>query len=292
MQARDLLLKLRICRGISFRGENRVYQWLRHTLHVNDGTVEVQLSVSELIRIAQIKRNNQAQFKANFLSSQIDDDMSRNQRLCAYTTIFDSDYPQLLLEAGLPPMVLFYQGNLALANRKLLAIVGSRKNSSYANAVMQSLLPKLVQSDIVTVSGMASGVDSLCHRLTIQNGGNTIAVIGTGLDYCYPRHNVNLQAVLAHSHLLLSEYPLGVSVRKHHFLERNRIIAGLVQNIIVVEAKQKSGSLITANLALNNDRNVMAVPGPIGHLLSVGCNQLIAEGAKPILTVEDILEDF
>ncbi|MHA8111144.1 DNA-processing protein DprA [Lactobacillaceae bacterium Melli_B4] len=292
MQARDLLLKLRICRGISFRGENRIYQWLKHSLNVHDGGFDVQLGVNELIKIAQIKRNNQAQFKTSFLSAQIDEEMAMNQQMCAYTTIFDSDYPQLLLEAALPPMVLFYQGNLALAQQKLLAIVGSRKNSSYANVVIQSLLPQLVQNKIVTVSGLAAGVDGLCHRLTIQNGGATIAVIGNGLDYCYPRQNMHLQAVIAHSHLLLTEYPLGVGVRKHHFLERNRIIAGLVQNIIVVEAKRQSGSLITANLALQNNRNVMAIPGPIGHSLSVGCNELIAEGAKPILTVEDILEDF
>ncbi|MBW1605561.1 DNA-processing protein DprA [Lactobacillus sp. Sy-1] len=292
MQARKLLLKLRICRGISFRGEYRVYQWLVSQLGVLDGTQEVKLSVDDLIQVATIRRNYHAQFKASFLSEQIESDMALNERMCEYTTIFDSDYPQALREAAFPPLVLFYQGDIQLAHRPLLGMVGSRKNSQYAVEVIRTLMPKLVEHGIVTVSGLATGVDGLCHKLTIANGGKTIAVIGTGLDYCYPRSNVRLQSIIAHDHLLLSEYPLGVSVRKHHFLERNRIIAGLIKNIIIVEAAQKSGSLITANLALNNNRNVTAIPGPIGHPLSVGCNQLIVEGAKPILTAEDILEDF
>ncbi|UQS86575.1 DNA-processing protein DprA [Nicoliella spurrieriana] len=292
MQARQLLLKLRICRGINFRGEYRVYQWLKQNLKVVSGKQDLDLDEQALIEIAQIKRSCQAQFRASFLSDQLESDIALNERMCNYTTIFDEDYPPNLLEAGLPPMVLFYQGNIRLAHQKLLGMVGSRKNSGYAIQTMRALVPELVKNQIVTVSGLATGVDGLCHRLTIQNGGSTIAVIGTGLDYCYPRNNVRLQSLIAHDHLLLTEYPLGVSVRKHHFLERNRVIAGLIKNIIIIEAAQKSGSLITANLALNNNRNVMAIPGPIGHCLSVGCNELIAEGAKPVLTVEDILEDF
>ncbi|MEJ6400650.1 DNA-processing protein DprA [Nicoliella lavandulae] len=292
MQARRLLLKLRICRGISFRGENRVYQWMINQLAIKSATQAVDLTVDDLIRIAQIRKSNQAQFKASFLSAQIESDIVLNEQMCQYTTILDADYPALLLEIAFPPVVLFYQGNLGLTKHKLLGMVGSRRNSNYARIAIQSILPPLIQHQIVTVSGLAMGVDGLSHELTMKNGGKTIAVIGTGLDYCYPRSNVNLQAMIAHSHLLLTEYPLGVSVRKHHFLERNRIIAGLIHNIIIVEAAKQSGSLITANLALQNNRNVMAIPGPIGHPLSVGCNELIAEGAKPILTADDVLEDF
>lgn len=142
------------------------------------------------------------------------------------------------------------------------------------------------------MSGLARGVDGAAHRLTLKHAGKAIAVIGNGLDRIYPRENTDLQNMIMHSGLLLTEYPLGTAPLPFHFPERNRIIAGLSTACLVVEARQKSGSLITANIAVQENRNVLAVPGSILQPLSKGCNELIAQGARPALDASDILEEL
>ncbi|MBF1726441.1 MAG: DNA-protecting protein DprA [Streptococcus sp.] len=194
-------------------------------------------------------------------------------------TVLDGGYPQRLKEIYLPPIVLFYRGNLSLINQRAVAIVGSRDHSKYAKECIHELIPPIVNDGIVVVSGLARGVDTLAHEETLKTNGNTIAVIGSGLDVFYPPENANLYDMIAKRGLLLSEYPLESRPLKFHFPYRNRIIAGLSHGVCVIEAKEKSGSLITANLALSENREVFAVPGNIFSPHSKGTNSLIEAGA-------------
>ena len=203
-------------------------------------------------------------------------------------TIIDADYPTLLKEMYLPPIVLYYQGDWSLSKRNLLGVVGSRLISDYGKKVVRDIVPAIVQAGVVTVSGLAKGIDYEIHKQTIQNGGQSIAVIGTGLDRSYPAENRELQAQMATHQLVVSEYPLGTGPQKLHFPMRNRIIAGMTQGVLVIEAKERSGSLITANLALQENREVFAIPGNILNPAYQGTNQLIQAGAKAVLSYDDI----
>ena len=194
-------------------------------------------------------------------------------------TILDGAYPQRLKEIYLPPIVLFYRGNLSLISQRAVAIVGSRDHSKYAKDCIHELIPALVNDGIVVISGLARGVDTLAHEETLKVNGNTIAVIGSGLNVVYPSENLKLYDVIAKRGLILSEYPLQSRPLKFHFPYRNRIIAGLSHGVCVIEAKEKSGSLITANLALSENREVFAVPGSIFSIHSKGTNSLIEAGA-------------
>ena len=207
-------------------------------------------------------------------------------------TILDGGYPQRLKEIYLPPIVLFYRGNLSLINRRAVAIVGSRDHSKYAKNCIHELIPVLVNDDIVVISGLARGVDTLAHEETLKANGETIAVIGSGLDVVYPPENSKLYDVIAKKGLILSEYPLQSRPLKFHFPYRNRIIAGLSHGVCVIEAKEKSGSLITANLALSENREVFAVPGSIFSIHSKGTNSLIEAGACLVSSGETISKNL
>lgn len=209
-----------------------------------------------------------------------------------YLTILDADYPAALAEIYQPPLVLFYRGHRELLARRKLAIVGARMCTSYSQHCLRRLLPELIQTGLVTVSGLASGVDTLVHQETLMAGGQTIAVIGNGLNVVYPQSNQLLQEQISKVGLVLSEYPQDAPPQKFHFPQRNRIIAGLAVGTLVTEAKQRSGSLITANLALQENRNVYAIPGGIFAPLSQGTNELIQAGALPVLSAQDIIEDL
>ena len=207
-------------------------------------------------------------------------------------TILDGAYPQRLKEIYLPPIVLFYRGNLSLINQRAVAIVGSRDHSKYAKDCIHELIPTIVNDGIVVVSGLARGVDTLAHEETLKANGYTIAVIGSGLDVVYPPENSKLYDVIAKRGLILSEYPLQSRPLKFHFPYRNRIIAGLSHGVCVIEAKEKSGSLITANLALSENREVFAVPGSIFSTHSKGSNSLIEAGACLVSSAETISKNL
>ena len=207
-------------------------------------------------------------------------------------TIVDGAYPQRLKEIYLPPIVLFYRGNLSLINQRAVAIVGSRDHSKYAKDCIHELIPNIVNDGIVVVSGLARGVDTLAHEETLKTSGNTIAVIGSGLDVVYPPGNANLYDLISKRGLILSEYPLQSRPLKFHFPYRNRIIAGLSHGVCVIEAKEKSGSLITANLALSENREVFAVPGSIFSTHSKGTNSLIEAGACLVSSGEIISKNI
>ncbi len=207
-------------------------------------------------------------------------------------TINDTSYPQLLAQIYDPPFVLYARGRLELLKQeKRLAVVGTRKPTKVGLQTLIHLIPPLVNERWTIVSGLALGIDAYSHRLTIEAGGQTIAVLGCGFDFIYPRENQTLFDEMANNQLLLSEYPPFVPPKKWHFPARNRIISGLSTAVLVVEAKERSGSLITADQALEQGRDVFAIPGSIFSPQSVGTNRLIQQGAKLVLTAEDIMHE-
>ncbi len=208
----------------------------------------------------------------------------------------DKQYPALLREINDPPSLLYARGNISLLNNhNLLAVVGSRKTGTYGKECINTLLPSICLSGVVIVSGLAYGVDSLAHTVAVDHKQPTIAVLGTGVDdkSIYPKNHLPLaKEILKYNGLLISEYKPGTSPQKYHFPKRNRIVAGISQATLIIQAAQKSGSLITARLAMEYNREVMAVPGNITDPLSYGTNDLIRDGATPILKPEDILSFF
>lgn len=205
--------------------------------------------------------------------------------------IFDVAYPTYLKEVYQPPFVLFTQGRSDFLATQCLAVVGSRKLSVYGEKCMAALIPDL-SIKFGIVSGLARGCDTYAHEITMRTGGQTIAVIGTGLLTSYPKENEKLQRIIGQQHLLVSPLPCLAGVRKWHFPYRNRVIAGLSLGTLVIEAAERSGSLITANVALAENRNVYAVPGDMFHPLAKGTNLLIQAGAKAVISPQDIFDDF
>ena len=201
-------------------------------------------------------------------------------------------YPQRLKEIYLPPVVLFYKGRLELFNRLSIGIVGARNHTEYSKEALEYLLPDILERKVSIISGLARGVDSLAHQLTLDLKGETIAVIGNGINICYPKENQHLYDAIGKKGLILSEYPLDSPPLKFHFPYRNRIIAGLSHGLCVIEAKMHSGSLITANVALSENRQVFALPGNITSEYSKGTNELITAGAFPIRNANDILDSL
>ena len=206
-------------------------------------------------------------------------------------SIFDKEYPIELKHSYNPPVLLFYKGNIDLLSKPKLAVVGARKCSEIGKQSVRKIVSEL-GNHFTIVSGLARGIDTCAHMEALKNKGKTIAVIGTGLDVYYPKENKALQDYMSKNHLVLSEYGPGVQPLKYHFPERNRIISGLCQGVMVVEAKLRSGSLITCERAMEEGRDVFAIPGNILDGKSDGCHHLIQEGAKCITTGFDILSEF
>ena len=204
----------------------------------------------------------------------------------------DALYPKRLKEIYLPPVVLFYKGRLELFNRLSIGIVGARNHTPYSKEALEFLLPDILERKVSIISGLARGVDSLAHQLTLDLKGETIAVIGNGINICYPKENQSLYDAIGKKGLILSEYPLDSQPLKFHFPYRNRIIAGLSHGLCVIETKLHSGSLITANVALSENRQVFALPGNITSEYSKGTNELITAGAFPIRNANDILDSL
>jgi len=202
----------------------------------------------------------------------------------------DSRYPAWLRMVPDPPPVLWVRGDPDVLDQTSVAIVGSRSASQYARQVARSLAAGLARAGVVVTSGMARGVDGAAHEACIAAGGRTIAVLGTGVDIAYPREHAALAEQIAASGLLVSELPPGTLPFKQHFPRRNRIISGLSRAVVVVEASEKSGSLITARCALEQGRDVMAVPGSVLHGRNRGAHALIKDGAMPVESAADILD--
>ncbi|MEH7353106.1 DNA-processing protein DprA [Neobacillus drentensis] len=208
-------------------------------------------------------------------------------------TIFDNEYPKYLKEIYQPPWALFVKGDLSLLEKEpKLAVVGSRQATQYGRNAIRLIFPELIDNGVLIVSGLAKGIDTLAHENAIKNGGKTIAVIAGGLYHIYPKENMNLALELMKTQLVVSEYPPDTKPLRWHFPARNRIISGLAAGTFIIEAKRKSGSLITANYAVNEGRDVFSLPGSIFNPFSIGANDLIQQGAKLVTRAEDILEEI
>ncbi len=272
------LLHLSLTKGLGAFGKQRLYQFAKRHQWWQFDSLEVRL-------LAQTT-------KPNDWNEWTNDRLQEIESTHQYITIEDEDYPEVLRHVPTPPIVLFYKGNLQLLKREMLAIVGARDATNYGYHVLQELMPDLTKRGFVIVSGLAKGIDSFAHQFAISNQGKTIGVVGTGLDICYPKTSGNLQIEMSQHQLVLSEYPNGTRPAKFHFPMRNRIIAGLSTGVLVVEAKKRSGSLITAQQALDYGKDVFVVPGSILDGRSSGCHQLIQDGAICVEKTQDIFDSY
>lgn len=210
----------------------------------------------------------------------------------AILTLADTAYPQCLLDAPDPPTVLYVKGRVELLNAPTLAIVGSRNATPQGESNAEAFAAALANAGLTIVSGLALGIDAAAHRGGLCGVGSTIAVIGTGIDRVYPARNQALARDIAASGAIISEFPLGTPALRENFPRRNRVISGLARGCLVVEAAERSGSLITARLAGEQGRDVFAIPGSIHSPLSKGCHKLIKQGAKLVDNAGDILEEL
>ncbi len=196
-------------------------------------------------------------------------------------SIEDKQYPNILKEIYDPPICLYIRGNKEILNNKSISIVGCRKATDYGRKVARDFAYNISKQDINIISGLAIGIDSEAHLGAVEANKMTVAILGNGLDTIYPKENINLsQKILDSGGTIISEYPLGTKPKKENFPARNRIISGMSNGLLVVEAKEKSGTLITVDFALEQGRDVFVVPGNIVSENSVGTNDLIKQGAK------------
>lgn len=207
-------------------------------------------------------------------------------------SITDSKYPHQLAVISDPPLVLYSRGNWAYAHDPAIAIVGSRQASFYGEEQARRFSRVLADAGWAIVSGLALGIDQAAHEAALSGGGKTVAVLGCGINVVYPLENKKLYEKIAEEGLIVSEYPLGAEPRAYHFPRRNRILSGLACGVFVVEAHEKSGSLITAYQALEEGREVFALPGPVHHITSRGTHRLIREGATLVEAPEEIILHF
>ncbi len=207
-------------------------------------------------------------------------------------TLADPDYPRPLRGLAVPPPVLYLLGDYQERDELAIALVGTRRSTPYGRMVAEQLARGLAERGLTVVSGLALGIDTAAHRGALSAGGRTIAVLGSGFARPYPQQNLRLMREIAASGAVFSEFPLQTEPDRWNFPRRNRIISGLSRGVVVVEAPEKSGALITARLALDQGREVFAVPGRITDEASRGAHRLLREGAKLVETVEDVLEEF
>lgn len=277
MSPKEFCLRLKLQKGLGYMSIKRIIDQL--------GYYEEEITF-DLINELELSSDLRNKIFNAMTDERFSKCIERILLQCEVITIFDPIYPESLKETFNPPIVLFARGDVELLKQKVTVIVGSRNPTRYSRKVIKCLAPNIVKQGYVIASGLAKGVDAIAHEEALNNNGKTIAVIGNGLNHFYPRQNMELQKEIVKKGLLLSEYLPDTPPRPFRFPERNRILAGLSENVIVTEAKQKSGSLITANLALEANRNIFAVPGPMTSPLSEGPNYLIAAGAMPIVNSE------
>ncbi|MCM3746022.1 DNA-processing protein DprA [Paenibacillus pasadenensis] len=284
-RARAFLIRMHETPGIGWQSVNRAVQagcWFRNqvtTEQLERAGIRNQYAGEAAKRIADSYTPGwEAEFKA---------------RGGTRITVLDAEYPELLKQIPQPPWVLYAIGRLELLSGPCLSIVGTRGPTAYGKQSASKFSAELASIGYVIVSGMAKGIDGISHLAAMDSGGGTIAVLGTPIDTVYPPDHRALYRRIANDGLLLSEFPIGTPVKPGMFPQRNRIIAGLSLGTLVIEAAAGSGSLITADQALEMNREVYAVPGPVNSPKSAGCNGLIREGRAQLVTGgEQIAEDF
>jgi DNA processing protein len=267
-----------------------VYQQLKKDPHLSS---LYQQTANDLQQYFSSKHNSSFETSPQFIESIHDQIHQYKSNDIQVISIFDKEYPESLKQIYQPPWAIFAKGNLSLLGREpKLAVVGSRQGSQYGKSAIRFIFPRLIEKEVVIVSGLAKGIDTFAHESAINLNGSTIAVIAGGLYHIYPKENTDLALEMTKTQLVLSEYPPDTKPEKWHFPARNRIISGLSFGTLLIEANIKSGSLITANYAVNEGREVFALPGSIFNPLSSGTNHIIQQGAKLITSAEGILEDM
>src|SRR5262245_51400817 len=279
--------------------------WLQLTLTPGLGAASVRAMLRQFglpQAILQRKRAELAAFAPQQTldaldSSEVRDAVGRSLEWAgvpghAIITLADENYPRTLLEIADPPALLYAAGRTELLSRPALAIVGSRNASAQGERNAETFARALSDAGLAIVSGLALGIDAAAHRGGLAGASGTIAILGTGIDVVYPRRNAELAAEVARRGLLLSEFSPGTRPAAHNFPRRNRLISGLAQGCLVVEAALASGSLITARAAADQGREVFAIPGSIHSPLSKGCHALIKSGAKLVESADDVLAEL
>lgn len=235
--------------------------------------------------------------KSRLTSSKLKDEAKNDYDFCLKNdikllTFTSKDYPINLTHIPYPPTILYYKGNILPEDECSISIIGSRKSTKYGELVAQKFVSELSAGKVTIVSGMARGIDSFAHSYSISSGGRTLAVLGSGVDIIYPSENQKLYSEIIESGAVLSQFPLHTQPIPENFPIRNHIVAGLSLGTLVIEANQKSGTMITARLAGEYGRNIYAVPGSIFNNNSNGTNSLIKDGAKIVTSSQDILQDI
>lgn len=286
MNDREYLIVLNLIRGL---GTVRIRNLVNY---FGTASEVIKQPIPELIRVEGIGPNL-AQSIVNWKKLEYREEFRLIDKLgISILTIFDSDYPVNLKEIYDPPIVLYLKGKLIPEDKPALAVVGSRRASHYGLQTARKISHQLAACGFTVISGLARGIDTMAHRGALLAGGRTIAVLGSGLGNIYPPENEKLALEIAGSGAVISEFPIRTIPDRQNFPLRNRVVSGLSLGVLVVEAAQRSGALITACLAMEQGRPVMAVPGRIDSFSARGTNALIRDGAKMVGEVEDILEEF
>ncbi|MGO4938925.1 DNA-processing protein DprA [Fundicoccus sp. Sow4_D5] len=264
----------------------------KHLTQVEIDEQTLRLLLEELI--SQVEGRRIKLPNLNRLLTNYDNSLMMTKTLSKQSfMIGDSIYPHNWLQLPQPPILVFYEGELACLTKPTISVIGTRAMSAYGREIVTQLVSEFVTNNWISVSGMAKGVDTAVHLTACQlKKGSSIGILANGFQYVYPYENMSLQAEMSMNHLLLSEYLPNVKARPHHFVMRNRLIAGLSLATIVIEAAKKSGSLITANYALQCNREVFVLPGRINDPQAYGCNSLIHHGAIPIVSIEECVEEL
>ncbi|MFC3040316.1 DNA-processing protein DprA [Virgibacillus xinjiangensis] len=286
-QIRKNLIVLHRCRGVT----RRVIRRILHT----DPSLQLlpTLSPQEISNFFTLPYKNASLLYTDYHHDQLWYQVERDEQDYEIITMVDENYPPMIKPIKDKPLVLYTLGDTRLlTHRPSLSVIGTRNPTMEAPAKMRFILEPLIERGWLVVSGMAKGIDSHAHRLALSHRGKTIAVLGSGFWHMYPKENKALFEQIAHKGLLVSEYPPNNPPRKFHFPERNRIISGLSSGTLVIEATEKSGTLITVGQALDQGREVYALPGSPLCPQTKGCHRMIQDGAKLVMEPKDILEDW
>ncbi|WP_325034785.1 DNA-processing protein DprA [Lentibacillus sp. Marseille-P4043] len=284
---RKKLIHLHRCRGITRRtiGKMLLYDSSLSNIY--------KFSSTQLSQLYGLPQKNAQQLYTDLHNQQVHQSIKKDIDNYMVLTIVDENYPTMLKTIKDPPLVLYALGDTFLLNHKpALSVIGTRKPSQHAYRKMDFILNPLMEEDWLLVSGMAKGIDSYAHQLALRNKGKTIAVLGGGFHHIYPQQNTLLFQQIAQNGLILSEYTPNTTPKRFHFPERNRIISGLGFGTLVIEATERSGTLITVDQALDQGREVYAVPDSPLIPQTVGCHRMIQDGAKLVRTANDIAEDW
>ncbi|AUJ26694.1 MULTISPECIES: DNA-processing protein DprA [Virgibacillus] len=286
-EVRFRFIHLSRCRGVTRRSIQRIIKLDRSLLQL------YQMTPSQISHTFSLPLKNATTLYQDLHSQarlkQLQSEM-KNQHII---TILDKRFPPMLKAIHDPPLVLYGKGNVDLLNdAPSLSVIGSRDPSREAKRKTAFIIEPLLHKNWLIVSGLARGVDQYAHEKTLILNGKTIAVLGSGFEHLYPKENQSLYQEIVHKGLVLSEYTPTTPPAKHHFPERNRIISGLSFGTLVIEAKKRSGTMITVDQALEQGREVFAVPGSIFTEQTEGCHQLIRDGAQMVTNAKDILEEW